>query len=160
VFVTDAVIYLWDFNGRQMTCMVLQGQCGLNDSELTEVVRVKQSADVCLVCLLNRADQGVTGVVEDDVKPTEMRVSLLNDLPDLIGIGHVERQGQNGVAEAFLQIGNVYQFAGGSGDFIAALERGFGPDASKAPRGAGDKPGFAIHSILLRISIVEKSEQY
>jgi len=30
-----------------------------------------------------------------------MRVSLLNGFPDLIGIDHVERQGQNGVAEAF-----------------------------------------------------------
>jgi hypothetical protein len=30
-----------------------------------------------------------------------MRVSFLNGFPDLIGIDHVERQGQNGVAEAF-----------------------------------------------------------
>ena len=73
----------------------------MNDPELTEVVRVKQSTHVCLVCFLNRADQGVTGVVEDYVKPAEMRVSLLNGFPDLIGIDHVERQGQNGVAEAF-----------------------------------------------------------
>lgn len=78
-----------------------QGECGLNDPELTEVVRVKQGADVGLVRFLNRAVQGVTSVVEDDVKPAEMRVSFLNGFPDLIGIDHVERQGQNGVAEAF-----------------------------------------------------------
>ena len=53
-----------------------QRQCGLNYPERTEVVRVKHGANVGLARFLNRADQSVTGIIEDDVKLAEMRVSL------------------------------------------------------------------------------------
>jgi hypothetical protein len=76
-------------------------------------------------------------------------------MPSLIGISHVERQRKHGVAETFLQIGKVCHCAGGSRNLIAARECGFGPDAAEAARGAGDKPDFARHSILLRTSIID-----
>src|ERR1017187_3372564 len=113
------------------TLLPQQRQCSLNDPERTEIVGVKHSTYVGLARFLNRADQTVTGIIEDDVKLAKVRVSLRNGMPSLIGIGHVECQGKHGVAEAFLQIGNTCQFAGGRRDFVASLERGFGPDASK-----------------------------
>ena len=113
------------------TLLPQQRQCSLNDPESTEIVGVEHSTYVGLARLLNRANQTVTGIIEDDVKFAEVRVSLPNGMPGPISIGHVECQGKHSVAEAFLQIGNVCQCAGGRRDFVASLERGFGPDASK-----------------------------
>jgi hypothetical protein len=55
-----------------------QRQRGLNDPKHPKVVRLEQSANVSLACLLNRAHQGVTRIVENDVELAEMPVSLRN----------------------------------------------------------------------------------
>ena len=127
-----------------------QRQGGLNDPKRTKVVCVKLRADIRLARFLNRPDQRVAGIVDDNVQPAKVRVGLLNRLLHLISIRHVERQWEYGVAEALCEIGNIRHFAGGRCNFVAALKRGFGPNASEAARRAGDKPNFA-HSVLLRV---------
>jgi hypothetical protein len=69
-----------------------------------------------------------------------MPVRLLNNLLDLFGIGHVERQRQDGISEALLQVGDICQLASGSRNLISAFQSSFGPDAAKPSRGAGDEP--------------------
>jgi hypothetical protein len=73
-----------------------------------------------------------------------MPVRLLNNLLDLFGIGHVERQRQDGISEALLQVGDICQLASGSRNLISAFQSSFGPDAAKPSRGAGDEPSL-IH---------------
>jgi hypothetical protein len=82
--------------------------------------------------------------VEKNVQPAEMLVRLLNDLLDLFGIGHVERQRQDGISEALREVGDICQLASGSRNLVSAFQCGFGPDAAKPSRGAGDKPSL-IH---------------
>jgi hypothetical protein len=69
-----------------------------------------------------------------------MCVRLLYHLLHLLGLRHVKSEGKNSVAETFREIGNVSQFASGSGDLVAALQSGFSPDAAETARGTGDKP--------------------
>jgi hypothetical protein len=43
--------------------------------------------------LLNRADEVVTGIVENNVQPAEVLVGLRNRLPHLFGVRYIKRQG-------------------------------------------------------------------
>jgi hypothetical protein len=104
----------------------------------------EQVADLLVAGFLYRRDQADTGIVEKNVQAAEMPVCLLNNLLYLVGIGHVERQRQDGISEALLQVGDICQLASGSRNLISALQCGFGPDAAKPSRGAGDKPSL-IH---------------
>jgi hypothetical protein len=49
----------------------------------------------------------VTGIVERNVQPAEVSVGLYNCVPHLFGVGDIKRQGQNGIPEAFGEVGKV-----------------------------------------------------
>jgi hypothetical protein len=71
-------------------------------------------------------------IVDDNVQPAEMRMSLCDGVFNLIGVGHVQRQRQNRFAVSFRKIGNSRQCAGGSNNFIASLERSLCPYATES----------------------------
>ena len=73
--------------------MPQQGQGRLDHPKHPKVVRIEQSANVGLARLLNRADEGVTGIVENNVQPAEVLVGLRNRLPHLFGVRYIKRQG-------------------------------------------------------------------
>ena len=78
-----------------------------------------------------------------------MRMRLLNNMLNLLGVGNIKSHGENGVSKALLQISHVCQSASRSGDLIAAHECRLCPDASKTTRGTSDKPNLASHETLL-----------
>jgi hypothetical protein len=95
--------------------------------------------------------QRITGVVELHVELTEVRMRLRHGLLDLLGVGHIERQWEHGVAETFLQIGDACHVAGSRGYLVAAGEDGFRPNAAEATGCAGDKPSlFHVSLPVLR----------
>jgi hypothetical protein len=71
-----------------------------------------------------------------------MCVRLLNHLLHLVGLGHVKSEGKDSVAETFLQIVHVGEFASGGSDLIATFESGFSPYTAEAARGACNEPCF------------------
>ena len=67
-----------------------QRRRGLNDPKHPKVVRIKQRANVRLGRLLDRAHQGVAGIVDNDIEPAEAPVSLRNRLTHLFWVRDVE----------------------------------------------------------------------
>ena len=92
----------------------------MNYTEGAEEVRIIKCTNVRLGRLLDRANQAVTGVVDDNVQFSEMSVSLCNHLFDLFRVGYVECQQKNGVAEALRKVGDVCHGAGSRCNLIAA----------------------------------------
>lgn len=80
-----------------------------------------------------------------------MRMRLRNYFGDLIAVGHVQRQRQDGVAERVGKGRDVGQLSRGCDDLVAPLESIFSPDAAKTARGARDKPDFFGHIIAFSI---------
>ena len=83
------------------TLLPQQRQRGLDDPKHPKVVRLEQSANVVLARLPNRAHQGVPSIVENDIEPAEVPVSLRNRLTHLFWVRDVERKRQNVVPETF-----------------------------------------------------------
>jgi hypothetical protein len=75
-----------------------QRQRGLNDPKHSKVVRIKESTDVRPARFL---DQGVTGIVENDVELAEMPVCLRDRLTHLFWVRDFKREGQNVVPKSF-----------------------------------------------------------
>src|ERR1700722_13038765 len=120
-----------------------------NDGKCAKDIRVIKSPDLVRAGFFNRADQGIAGVIENDVETPEAIVSLCHGGLHLIGFGYIEFQSQSVCAVLVFEIGNAFQRACGSCDLIAAFQRGFGPNASKPSRRARDEPDFSRHAILL-----------
>jgi hypothetical protein len=60
-----------------MPLLAQQRQYFLDHAKRAEEIRLEFSTDACFVCFLDRADQGIPGVVNDHVEPAEMRMGLL-----------------------------------------------------------------------------------
>ena len=84
-----------------------QRQGSLDHPKHPKIVRIKQSANVSLARLFNRADEGITSIVENNVQLAGVSVGLRNYLPHLFGVGYVKRQGEDSGAEAAPPIGNI-----------------------------------------------------
>ena len=126
-----------------------QWQSGTEDANHSEIVRVEQVANLLVACFLHGREQADTGIVNENVQPPEVRERLRNHPPHLFGIGDVEGEGLDRIAEALGQIGDVCQIAGGSCDLVAPCERGFSPDAAETARGAREEPCLLSFSISL-----------
>lgn len=72
-------------------------QRGSNDPKHPKIVRLEQSAN----------DQGITGIVENDVEPAEVPVSSRNPLTHLFRVRDVKRKRQNVLPELFGKIGHI-----------------------------------------------------
>jgi hypothetical protein len=90
-----------------------------------------------------KPEVSIARVVHHDVEPAEMGMGLADRRDNRGMIGHVERDGQDGVAEF---VGEVFQGAdvtGGRGDLVATPQGRLGPAAAEAARSTGDEPGLA-----------------
>ena len=76
----------------------------------------------------------------------------LDGLEHRLAIGHIQRQGQDGVTIGGDELAERFRVARGGGNLVAALEGGFRPGAAEATRSACDEPYFALsHDVDLRI---------
>ena len=94
--------------------------------------------------LLDRAEEPVAGVVDDDVEPAELLVGLLDRGEVGVVILDVERHRQHAVAVLLGQRRERRGVARRRRDLVAALERRLGPDAAEALRAPGDEPNLRI----------------
>ncbi len=97
-------------------------------------------ANLFVARLLGGGEQACAGIVFQNVDPAEVCECPLNRLLHLLGVGHVEGQGKDCVAEAFGEVGDVCQLAGGRSNPVATHQRCFRPDAAETARSAGNKP--------------------
>ncbi len=69
-------------------------QCRLDDPQRPKKVGLELSLHVFQPSLFNRADEGITGIVQHDIKSAEMPVGLSNSIPDQLFIGYVYCRGK------------------------------------------------------------------
>src|SRR6266568_4586583 len=123
----------------------------LRDVENAEQVRLELVAQLLLGDLLDRSEEPVARVVDDDVDPPERLVRGLHRSEHLVAVGDVELD----------QVTQSVCVAGGRCDLIATLEGGEGELAAKAFRRAGDEPNFAHDvNLLLVWTATRKREGY
>src|SRR6266568_6176555 len=115
----------------------------LRDVENAEQVRLELVAQLLLGDLLDRSEEPVARVVDDDVDPPERLVRGLHRSEHLVAVGDVELDREDGVAVLLDQVTQSVCVAGGRCDLIATLEGGEDELAAKAFRRAGDEPNFA-----------------
>src|SRR6266496_1794478 len=115
----------------------------LRDMENAEQVRLELVAQLLLGDLLDRSEEPVARVVDDDVDPPERLVRGLHRSEHLVAVGDVELDREDGVAVLLDQVTQSVCVAGGRCDLIATLEGGEGELAAKAFRRAGAEPNFA-----------------
>src|SRR6266496_2405748 len=115
----------------------------LRDMENAEQVRLELIAQLLLGDLLDRSEEPVARVVDDDVDPPERLVRGLHRSEHLVAVGDVELDREDGVAVLLDQVTQSVCVAGGRCGLIATLEGGEGELAAKAFRRAGDEPNFA-----------------
>lgn len=73
----------------------------MDDPQRPEIVRIKLRTSVRFARFLNRADQRIPGVVDDNAEPAEVRLRPSNSLLHLICVGHVERHREYSITEVF-----------------------------------------------------------
>src|SRR6266496_2985075 len=115
----------------------------LRDMENAEQVRLELVAQLLLGDLLDRSEEPVARVVDDDVDPPERLVRGLHRSEHLVAVGDVEFDREDGVAVLLDQVTQSVRVAGGRCDLIATLEGGEDELAAKASRCAGDEPNLA-----------------
>ncbi len=120
-----------------------QGERGLGHPECPEQVRLELVAHVGLAELFDQAEVPITGVVDDDVEPTEMRVRLLDRGEVLRAVGHVELDRQEPVAVLGHEVIERAQVARSGRDRITSLEGRNRPFAAEASGRTGDEPRFS-----------------
>jgi hypothetical protein len=111
-------------------------------------VRVEFPPDLLLRRLFDRADEGVAGIVDDDIQAAEMGMGRRHGTSCLIGLRYIEHQWQHRASVLLPEIAEAFRIASGRDNLVAPLQRGFGPDAAEPPRGARDEPDFVCHVIL------------
>src|SRR6266540_1643078 len=121
------------------------------DMENAEQVRLELVAQLLLGDLLDRSEEPVARVVDDDVDPPERLVRGLHRSEHLVAVGDVEFDREDGVAVLLDQVTQSVRVAGGRCDLIATLEGGEDELAAKAFRRAGDEPNFAhdVNTLLV-----------
>src|SRR6266498_2402033 len=115
----------------------------LRDMENAEQVRLELVAQLLLGDLLDRSEEPVARVVDDDVDPPERLVRGLHRSEHLVAVGDVELNREDGVAVLLDQVTQSVRVAGGRCDLVATLEGGEDELAAKAFRRASDEPNFA-----------------
>ena len=71
-----------------------QRQRCLNDGNGPVHIRLVHRPDFVQAGFLNRADQGIAGIVEYDIEPTKVRVGLRDSFFHLLGVRDIQRQRQ------------------------------------------------------------------
>lgn len=110
----------------------------LGDVQHPEEVYFELVAHLLLGHFLNHADEPLAGIVDHDVEVTEGDCSTLDGVTHGGAIGHVKRQGRNGLAVLGDQRANPG--LGGPDVGKSAIHFWFGVDASKADRGCWVRP--------------------
>src|SRR6266496_157753 len=133
----------------------------LRDMENAEEVRLELVAQLLLGDLLDRSEEPVARVVDDDVDPPERLVRGLHRSEHLVAVGDVELDREDGVAVLLDQVTQSVCVAGGRCDLIATLEGGEGELAAETARRTGDEPDFAHDvNLLLVWTATRKREGY
>src|SRR5215472_13112428 len=69
-------------------------------------------------------------------------MGLRNRVPYLFRVSDVQSKRKTAFPKRSRKTSDISRFARGSGDLVAAHQRGFGPDAAKTVRGPGNAPGL------------------
>jgi hypothetical protein len=136
------------------TLSAQQRKSRLDDGQRSEHVGVEVRLGLGRHDFFDSAHVAVTCIAKDHVETTKMVVRLFDRLEDRIAIGNVERQGKDGVAIGSDKVVEGLRVASGRGDSVAALERGFRPDAAEPAGSSGDEPYFVPgHSVVFLVNI-------
>jgi hypothetical protein len=92
--------------------------------------------------LFDRAEASESRVIDNDVDPAELFVSRLEGRKNGRAIVDVERERQHRIAVFSGEVFNVADRTRGSGDAVAALERGLDPDAPEPASRPRNEPYF------------------
>ena len=95
-----------DAENPAMTLLAQERQRSANDVKHAEDICLKLGADFGFGRLLDRANQSIAGIVEDNVETPELRMGRGDRARDLIGIGDVDGERQHSPAETVGKIGD------------------------------------------------------
>jgi hypothetical protein len=100
-------------------------------------------AELLLAELFDRAAQGVAGVVDHDVQPSEVVVGAAHGLEHGLPVGHIQTERQQRVAMGGGQVCQGVGVAGSRSDLITTRERRLDEVTAEAAGRAGHEPGLA-----------------
>jgi hypothetical protein len=123
-----------------------QGQRGADDREWAEKIDVEDMLHRRGVGTLDRAEQTITRIVDDDVEPTVQRLRFADHVARAVKVAYIEREH----IEPFggKPFGR-FAVAGRADDMIATCKRGLGESEAESPRNACDEPVSVCHDGLL-----------
>ena len=127
----------------------------ITDTTPKKLVSIKD-AQLLFGCLFDRADEAITGIVDERVDPPE---SFERGGDRRLGVArprHVERQGEEAIGAILRQILQSRNLPRGRDDIMAMRQSISCEGAAKTGRGAGDEPGFARTGHLLLPSKLQR----
>ncbi len=121
-----------DLHDVPAALLAQERQASLGHPQGTEQVRLDLGASLLLADLLDRAEQAVAGVVDDDVEAAEVLVRAGDRLESGRTIGDVELECEHVLAIGLDELRERVRVAGRRRDPVAARERRLRPLATEA----------------------------
>src|ERR1700678_2545704 len=121
---------------------------GLGHNDRTEQIGFDLCPELVDAYVLDRRDIAVAGIVDDDIEAIETADGPGDRAEGRVGIGHVERRGEDALASRRDEIGERIGVAGGRDQIVARRDDRLAESAAETARSAGNKPSARHYSLL------------